>query len=415
MSAAALTVSTRGPRASVLAALAVLYAAQGVPLGFAVEYLPVVLRRAGFSLTELAALGLLQLPWQAKALWAGLADHPRVRPHGRGALLGLQLLLALTVASYGLFHGREALRPWLALTLLAAFLASTQDVFVDAFAVRSLGPAERGYGNAAQIGGYRVGMILGGGGMLVLSAQLSPSLTVGLCGALIALAGVGAFALRDGALEVSRALPPPRGTVLELLRGMVRREAWKVAALALTFKLGMHAAGVLVKPMLVDAGWSQASIGWVAVNLGTGAAVAGSLLGGFLHQRLGDRRGLSLAAVLQAVSLLPLLVAYGTGLPRGLTALALVSDHLASGAASTMLFAALMRATRPDRAALHYTLLTSLNALALALGGFLGAGLGEHVGLLPTFSVSVGLCLGPLWFLRGWEAQAEASAGDASR
>jgi predicted MFS family arabinose efflux permease len=378
----------------------------------------VVLRRLGFSLTELAALGLLQLPWQAKALWATVADHPRVRPHGRVALLGLQLLLALTVAAYGLFHGRGALRPWFALTFLAAFLAATQDVFVDAFAVRTLGPAERGHGNAAQIGGYRVGMILGGGGMLVLSERLSPAVTVGLCGGLIAVAGLGAFALRSDPRASTEEAPQsvaPRGSALALVRDLARRDTWKVAALALTFKLGMHAAGGIVKPLLVDAGWSQGSIGWVAVNLGTGAAVLGSVLGGFLHRPLGDRRGLCLAAVLQALSLLPLLAAWATHFPRGLTAFALASDHLASGVGSTMLFAALMRATRLDRAALHYTLLTSLNALALALGGFLGAGLGQGVGPGPTFTVAVGLCLFPLWFLRGWEAQVEASASDTKR
>ncbi|NVL83931.1 hypothetical protein HWN75_27565, partial [Escherichia coli] len=50
----------------VLVALAFLYTAQGIPFGFATEYLPVVLREQGYSYAGIAALSWLQLPWQLK-------------------------------------------------------------------------------------------------------------------------------------------------------------------------------------------------------------------------------------------------------------------------------------------------------------------------------------------------------------
>ncbi len=411
-----------------LGALALLYGAQGVPFGFAAEYLPVLLRTQGMSRTQIAALFWLQLPWQLKPLWAGVADHPRVRPWSRPLLLGLQLCLALTMAAYALFSGPGALGPWFALTALAALVAATQDIFVDAFAVRALSHDDRGYGNSAQIAGYRVGIIVGGGGMLVLSAALGTSVTVLCCAALIALAGAGAFVLRD---DEARPSPPESGPfrthpdgqlqppashgptgLVSMLRHVFGPLRWRVAALALTFKLGAHAASGLIKPLLVDAGWSHAAIGATVVTFGTGAAVLEALGGGALHRALGERRALGVAAVAQAVTALPLVAVVALGAPRGLTSAVIALEHGASGLGTTVLFAALMTATSRARAALHYTVLTSLNALAIGLGGLVGAAVGDLAGNRVAFLAAAALAAAPLGLLPGWERAAAASAGE---
>jgi PAT family beta-lactamase induction signal transducer AmpG len=409
----------RPGRVAVLGALALLYAAQGVPFGFAAEYLPVVLREAGLSRAALAATGWLQLPWQLKFLWAGLADHRDVRPRARGFLLALQLTLAALMAAYAFVGSPRDYVPWFALTAVAALVAATQDVFVDAFAVRTLTAGERGWGNSAQVGGYRVGMILGGGAMLALSGLIGERATLLACGAVIAILSVAAFALRDvappseAAPAVAAHAPPPRShgaEVRDLARHMTSRAALPVAAVALTYKLGLHAASALIKPMLVDAGWSHQAIGGLAVSLGAAAAVVGSILGGALHRVLGERRALQVGAVLQGLAILPLLAASARGCPHGLTSAAVAVEHAASGLGTAVLFAALMSATQRERAALHYTVLTSLNALSLGVGGMVGAVLGDLAGPRVAFLASAALCLAPWGLFRAWEAHAKASS-----
>lgn len=411
----------RPGRVAVLGALALLYAAQGVPFGFAAEYLPVVLREAGLSRAAVAATGWLQLPWQLKFLWAGLADHRDVRPRARAYLLALQLALASLMAAYTLVGSPRDYVPWFALTAVAALVAATQDVFVDAFAVRTLTAGERGWGNSAQVGGYRVGMILGGGAMLALSGLIGERPTLVACGAVIALLSVAAFALRDVAPDVAPATAdatpavasPPRShgaEVRALARHMTARATLPVAAVALTYKLGLHAASALIKPMLVDAGWSHEAIGGLAVSLGAAAAVLGSILGGALHRVLGERRALQVGAVLQGLAILPLLAASARGCPHGLTSAAVAVEHAASGLGTAVLFAALMSATQRARAALHYTVLTSLNALAIGVGGMGGAVLGDLAGPRVAFLASAALCLAPWGLFRAWEAHAKASS-----
>jgi hypothetical protein len=116
---------------------------------------------------------------------------------------------------------------WFALTAIAAALAATQDVFVDAFAVRVLRPSERGYGNTAQVAGYRLGMLIGGAALLLLVERLGERATLLGCAALVAIASVGAFAgsadARAGTDATENSDPRPRRSIA-LLAKRCRRE-----------------------------------------------------------------------------------------------------------------------------------------------------------------------------------------------
>lgn len=412
------------PASAVLLGLSLLYAAQGVPFGFAVEYLPVVLRQGGYSRGQIAALSWLQLPWQLKVLWARAADGPLGRRHSRSILLGLQLLLAIAVSAFAFRPLSTAPRFWFVLTAVAALLAATQDIFVDALAVRTLAPWERGLGNTAQVAGYRLGILGGGAGLLLLVGPLGEPWAIRLCALGIALASMGAFVLG----HQSSVLPAPTETTRatggvaqtgegrlglgRILRHLVGRERWPVLALALSYKLGLHMASVLIKPMVVDAGWTERQIGLAVVSAGITAALLGSVLGGMAHRALGEMRALAIAGVFQALVCVPLAIAERAGVPLGWTTLAIAVENFASGLGTTVLFAALMSATRPVDAGLHYTLLTSANALAIGLGGILGGVLADVIGTAQVFGLSALVSALPLALLARWPRAATASARD---
>jgi predicted MFS family arabinose efflux permease len=406
---------SRRAAAPTLAALALLYTAQGVPFGFAAEYLPVVLRKAHYSLGFIAAVGWLQLPWQLKILWSPIADARAIRKRSRGILLALQLLLTGTLALYALRPLTEAPHLWFVLTAVAALFAATQDIFVDALAVRSLAEKDRGLGNTAQVAGYRVGILVGGAGLLLLVSDLGLRGAVLSCASLVGVASLGAFFLHDEHHDADgpASAKSERGAVRSLFafaKHLVGRDVWPVAALALTFKLGIHMAAVLIKPMLVDAHWSERSIGLVAVTFGITGALVGAAVGGLLHRFMREGRALLLGAILHAVVCVPLLLALVGGLPRALTTVAIVGENFVSGLGTTVLFAALMSATRKENAALHYTLLTSMNALAIGIGGTLGGVLADRVGKAGVFGIATVVCLAPLALLPRWTRAAAASA-----
>jgi predicted MFS family arabinose efflux permease len=392
----------------VLLALASLYVTQGIPFGLAAEYLPVVLRERGASLATIAAITWLQLPWQLKVLWADVADRPAIRLRSRSILLALQLALAAVVAAYAAFDVATDLRIWLGLTALAALVAASQDVFVDALAVRSLGPGDRGRGNVAQVAGYRLGILIGGAGLLVVVESIGARVALLSCAAIVASAAVFAFSLRT---EAGASEPKARLGVATMIRHLVRAETAPVIIIAATYKLGLHVASVLIKPMCVDAQWTKREIGLAAVTLGTAFGLLGAVVGGLVHERVRETRALAFGAMAQTASIAPLILAALLGTPKVLTIAAIAAEHFASGLGTTVLFAALMSATRPTNAGLHYTILTSANALAIGIGGVLGGRVADRFGYAPAFVFAMVLCAMPFTQVRRWTRAAEASAG----
>lgn len=398
--------------------LGALYFAQGIPLGIAAEYLPVVLRQSHASYSTIAAVSWLQLPWTLKVLWARAGDAPALRRHARAVVLVLQSLLAITIASYTFRSLAEARWLWFTLTATCALFASTQDVFVDGLASRTLSKEERGLGNVAQVGAYRLGMVAGGAGLLTLGGLL------GERRALVALSLLTLFACL-GVLGVGETKGPVASSVergsgasgslrdelreaLTAFRSMATPKVRAVLVVAFTFKLGLHAAAALLKPVLVDAGWSKERIGALAVTVGTLAGVLGSLVGGLVHRKLGDRRGLLLAGVLQALACAPLVLLVGHAHRTAWVTTALAAEHAASGLGTTVLFAALMGATDKKHAALQFTVLSTANALSLAVAGGIAGALADLVHARAVFVLGALGSLAALAAVNGFETAANA-------
>ena len=142
-----------------LALFAVLYAAEGAPIGFIWWALPTVLRTADVPIARITDLtAIVLLPWVFKFLWAPLVDALRAPWFGFRAwimtaqvTMGLALLPLLWLDPVGDFDR------WRLLLLLHAFAAATQDVAVDALAINSVPAAERGRLNGAMQAGMLTG------------------------------------------------------------------------------------------------------------------------------------------------------------------------------------------------------------------------------------------------------------------
>ena len=147
--------------------LVCLYFSQGLPYGFFTQVLPVLLREDGASLARVGLSSLLFLPWALKWLWAPWVDASHSRKRWIIPLQLATIVIALLLAGVGGTPQDKLF--WLKLAIvLSALLAATQDVPTDALAVNLLRPHERGLGNAVQVGGYRLGMVLGGGALIIV-------------------------------------------------------------------------------------------------------------------------------------------------------------------------------------------------------------------------------------------------------
>lgn len=380
-----------------LGLLLCLYFAQGLPSGLIAHALPALLRDAGVSLSVIGLTGLAAAPWALKFLWAPLVDRYGGR---RRWLITTNTLLLATM----LVLAWRPLESWLdQLVLLFALLswvnlvAATQDIATDGMAVRGLAGELRGIGNSIQVVGYKLGLILGGGALLALVAQLGWQAAYGLLALLFALVLVPVLLMREPGVPVAAGGVIPAqaaGTArwqglrgyLRLYRGFVARPGlgWWLLVVAF-FKVGDSLASSMIKPLLVDSGVGLTDIGLMAGVVGSVAGVLGAVLGGVLLLRVGHRNALLLFGLLQAAGLAGWALVAG-GLHDLAFLYALSSfEQFADGLSTVALFTLMMDACRPASAGTDYTLQASL--LVIVSGSArLGSGfLAEALGYAPLF------------------------------
>lgn len=143
--------------------LGLLYFIQGAPYGFQTSCLPLILRQAGLSFTELGAMKLLFLPWICKPFYAPFVERSWSK---KWWLIVSITLLGITCLMAGFFVKVENLVGMSILLFTFNLLAATQDISVDSLAIQALAPEELGAGNTIQVVGYKLGSVFAGGFLL---------------------------------------------------------------------------------------------------------------------------------------------------------------------------------------------------------------------------------------------------------
>jgi len=397
------------PSVSTLILLASLYCAQGLPSGLIAHSLPVLLRQHGVELAVIGVLKLLALPWMLKVLWAPWVDRIASQRlgHHRGWILPLQTTVIVCLASLALIGPATLftahLPLLLGLILVINLAASTQDIATDGLTVRLLSERGRGLGNSLQVGGYKVGMIISGSGLLIVIDRLGWNLGLMLITLLLLLCTVPIwrFPERRQIPHQVTAAESARGPRLLLshYRGLLAQPgmvAW--LAVVLTFKLGDALGSPMVKPMLVDQGWTNAALGELTLITSI-AGIGGAALGGLLYARLGALRSLLLFGFLQAlgISAMALLVHHGDN--TGLVYLVALGEQIADGMSTVALFAVMMQKCRPGHEGGDFTLQASAQVLLAGLVGAASGVLAGLVGYVPLFGMAGALGLAALALL----------------
>lgn len=384
-----------------LGLLATLYFSQGLPFGFFTQALPAVMRQQGVSLAAIGLSTLLALPWALKFLWAPLVDrqHGSPRGHRRAWLLPLQLTGAAVLLALAFADPQRSLA-WLVVgVLLTNLVAATQDIATDGLAIDLLRHHERGLGNGVQVAGYRVGMIVGGGALLVAFERLGWAWTFASAALLMLLATGPVWAFREPQRPADPAAPsepsePSELSVRETLRWFMRDTGSRRWLLVLAlYKAGEYLGTSMLRPFFIDRGLGLADLGLLLGTAGFTAGLLGALLGGAAVERIGRRRALLGFGVLQAAAV----ASYAWSVDPHAGSLRLygpvVLEHLASGMATATLFTLMMDRCRPSHAATDYTFQASLVVTATALAATLGGSTAQWLGYGPNFLLGAAVSL----------------------
>lgn len=387
--------------------LSVLYFVQGLPYGFQIIALPVYLRELGLSLTQIGLASALSLPWMLKFVWGPAVDRYGSHRFGRRRswIVPLQLCLAMSCALAAFVEPSQGLTLLVLLVLLMNLCASTMDVAVDGLAVDLLEPQELGYGNIAQVVGYKLGMLTGGGLLVWASGQIGWRGLFLAMATLVALALLVTLPFREPR-RPSASGEPGQNVLLEsshgladVVRALTRTirlpgAVWLLVFIA-TYKLGESMADAMFKPFLYDMGYTPAEIGRWLGTWGMAFSLGGSFIGGVLASRIGILRAVAVAACLRAGAVagewwLSLLEQPTHGAVVGVIA----AEQAFGGMITTAIFALMMSRTDRRIGASHYTLLATVEVMGKLTAAGMSGYLAERLGYSGLFGLATVLAFG---------------------
>jgi PAT family beta-lactamase induction signal transducer AmpG len=389
--------------------------ASGLPLLLTGSVLQAWLKDSGVDLTAIGLFALVGLPYTLKFLWSPIFDRYTLPLFGRrrGWLLVVQL--ALAAALYALSLAQPAPDRLLlvsAAALLVAFFSATQDIVVDAYRRETLAENELGLGSALYVNGYRVGMLLAGGGGLILADWASFPTMYRLMAFFMVAATVVTLLSPEPALPEGRPRTLRDAVILPFRDYFTREGAWLALAFILLYKLGDTMASAMTVPFYLALGYSKTEIGAVVKLFGFWATIAGGTLGGIWILRMGLHRALWLFGLGQMLSTFGFALLAVVTPTAGALATVVAVENLTAGL-GTSAFVGFMAALTDKRfTATQYALLSSLMGIPRVLAAAPTGWLAEAMGWAGFFIFCALIAIPGLAMLKWITKLAEPAKGE---
>jgi predicted MFS family arabinose efflux permease len=268
-----------------------LYIAQSVPMSFFSTVVPVIMRQEHYSLQSIGLLQLIKLPWILKFLWAPLIDRQTENlQQFRKWIYGSELFYAVIILSIGFLNLQFDFRLIIILMIIAFFASATQDIATDAYAILIMRKEERSFGNSMQSSGTFIGTLIGSGFLLIIYHYFGWQLLLFSLAifALIALIPLIYYKKWEPVIVKKGSIIKMKDIYLFFtVPGMVNR----IFLLVFCYS-GIVGILAMLKPFLVDLGYSVKEIGFMSGILGTSVAALASFAAAFLINKVGRRKSL---------------------------------------------------------------------------------------------------------------------------
>ena len=376
--------------------IALLSFSSGLPLGLVWIAIPDALKSNGIEIEHIGLLALAQLPWSLKPLWAPLMDRYTFPFLGRRrgwifvcqlALFVLTLFLAMIPAS------SDALWKLGIVSFVIAFFSASQDIALDGYAVELLNKDEQAVVVGSRIAIYRGAMALAGSVSITLAGLYSWDLVY----VIIAFVYVPMMYVTIKALEPSQYFPGPKSVseaFFQPLKELVKREkALEILLFVVLYKLADNLGQALLRPFLVEMGYSSMDRGVALGTIGLVSMLVGTFLGGILTTILGLGRSLWFFGFLQIFSNIGYVVLAGHAPDRLIMYSAMGFESLTQGLGTGAFSVLLMRLTRKRFSVTQYAVLSSLFSLprifAGPITGYLAKGVGWHQFFIITMIAGI--------------------------
>lgn len=343
----------------------------GLPLLLVGSTLAAWLAEEGIDNTTIGFTAIVGIAYTIKFLWTPLIDRLEIPLLGR--LMGRRRswLLVSQVGVAGALFGLGQCRPGvdffpaLLWACLVAYLSATQDMVIDAYRIEILKTEQLGAGAANVTLGYRIGMLVAGGGCLLIADQLDWHAAYSVMALLMMLGVVATLLIQEPAVGAARTQLDFKSGVIEPFLDYMRRPGWlMILVFIILYRYSDALIGNMANPFYIKLGFTKTQVGLVSKFYGTMLTAVGALLGGVLYSRLGLARSLMLAGIAQAASNLLYVGLALEGPSVSFLTLTISIENFASGFATVVFVAYLSSLCSVAYTATQYALLSAASSVA---------------------------------------------------
>jgi PAT family beta-lactamase induction signal transducer AmpG len=380
----------------------------GLPFLLVFSTLSAWLREEQVTRTAIGFFSWVGLTYSIKVFWAPIVDRVHLpwltRLMGRRRSWMLLAMVGIMVGLIGMAvtDPRQNLFYMALFAFLVSLCSATQDIAVDAYRIEAVEQDLQGAMAGTYQLGYRLAVLVGGGGALYL-ADFFSWIVAYMAMALACVVGIATvLIIREPEVGIDVATGIQEKRVVAFVARNPRMPSWLRSAIAWfigavvcpfvdffsrngvvlalvilifvgVFRISDYTLGVMANPFYIDLGFTKSEIASVIKIYGFGMTILGVLAGGPLVARYGTMRPLLASAILISASnlLFALLAVSG----RDLTLLTVVIsvDNIATGLSGTVFLAYLASLTNSAYTATQYALFSSVMSLpGKVIGGFSG-------------------------------------------
>ena len=388
-----------------------LYFAEGLPYVLVVTVSAIMFKQLGISNADVALYtSWLYLPWVIKPFWSPFVDLVKTK---RWWLLLTQLILGAGLAGVALTLNTTNFFKWsLAIMWLLAFSSATHDISIDGFYMLGLDEGEQSLFVGIRNTAYRIAMIAGQGGLLILVGLFER-----LFGSAVRAWSLG-FLVAGGLMILlwlyhSYILPHPvadcttgiSGSSILKEFGMTFVSYFKkphiIPALLfiLLFRFPEAQLGKIAPLFLIDSvadgglALTTGQVGFAQGTLGVIGLLLGGILGGITLSRFGLKK--CIWYMVAAISVPDLVYVYLSWFPTqnmALVSTCIFIEQMGYGFGFTAYTLFLMYFARGEHQTSHYAISTGIMALGMMLPGMISGILQESMGYRTFFIWVIACC-----------------------
>ena len=367
-----------------LATFFCLYIAQTIPMSFFSTVIPVMMRQENFTLSAIGLLQLIKLPWIVKFLWSPIVDrHTATTGDYKRWIFSSELIYAILIFSVAMLDFKADFYTILTLIIISFVASATQDIATDALAVLSFSRKDKSMVNSMQSMGSFGGSMVGSGVLLLLFHQIGWNSLLP-CLAVFVLVMLLPLFFNKG-IQITPKLPQQRAKKADVLYFFTQRGIWKQIGFLFLYYSGLIGTLAMVRPWLVDLGYSVKEIGMMSGVAGTFVGFISAFAGGMIIRKMGRWRARILFSVFVLLATLYFL---GLSYTQPTTPLLYGGIFLlwgSYGMATIVVYTTAMDCVRPGREGTDFTIQTVITHLSGMIMAILSGRIADMTGYHGLF------------------------------